>query len=118
MKIKNREHYDDCKAKNTDPCGKEIFRYAEVWADLMEAEMVKGATLSDMAERTSHEADTEDITGFMYGIAVNFLYHVWEHGDALRRWHNKKTQIGTEGDEANENDGVLNPALLIMEKKT
>ena len=34
--------------------------------------------------------------------------------DRLRRWHNKATQIGTEGDKANETGGVLNPALLTI----
>ena len=36
------------------------------------------------------------------------------HGEALRRWHNRDTQIGTEGDKANESGGVLNPALLTI----
>ena len=42
------------------------------------------------------------------------LAQCWVHGEALRRWHNRDTQIGTEGDKANESGGVLNPALLTI----
>ena len=51
----------------------------------------------------------------MYGAAVSTLVAVWEHGEALRRWHNLKTQIGNEGERANASGGVLNPALLTVE---
>jgi len=53
----------------------------------------------------------------MYGCAVVILSKCWEHGEALRRWHNKDTQIGDEGDRANESGGVLNPALLSIGPK-
>lgn len=107
-----KARWDYFEAINSDPYGSGVVRYAKKWAEAMEAEMDKGAKLVDIAERTSHEADTEGITGFMYGCAVGALAGMWEHGDALRRWHNKKTQIGDEGDRANETGGVLNPALL------
>lgn len=58
--------------------------------------------------------DDDGITGFMYGCAVQMLAKSWKHGEALRRWHNKETQIGMEGDKANETGGVLNPALLSL----
>lgn len=99
-------------AVNTDPYGRRCFTYAEEWADLMEARMAKGEALEDCAAATSREADTDGITGFMYGAAVSILAKCWVHGDQLRRWHNLKTQIGTEGERANERGTVLNPALL------
>jgi hypothetical protein len=89
-----------------------VITYAEQWADLMERDMAAGKKLEDVAEATSHEADTDGVTGFMYGAAVSVLAQVWEHGEALRRWHNLKTQIGHEGERANETGGTLNPALL------
>ena len=64
------------------------------------------------AKKICFNVDQEGITGFMYGCAVGILSQVWVHGEQLRRWQNKDTQIGTEGDEANEKGGVLNPALL------
>jgi hypothetical protein len=93
---------------------KGVVDYMERWADLMEAELARGASLESIAQSTSHTADTEGITGFMYGCAVSALAHFWEHGETLRQWHNLKTQIGTEGERANKDGGVLNPAILTI----
>jgi hypothetical protein len=78
----------------------------------MEAAMDAGESLEACAKRASHEADTEGITGFMYGAAVSTLAQAWVHGDRLRRWHNLDVQIGNEGEKANESGGTLNPALM------
>lgn len=101
------QEYTDWKNKNTA-----IFNYAETWANLMELHISEGSKLEDIADTQSHEADTEGITGFMYGAAVSILSQCWTHGEQLRVWHNLKTQIGTEGEKANQNGGVLNPAML------
>jgi hypothetical protein len=106
---------EDCKKlaeTKTDDWGSAIIRYAELWARLMEGRIANGATLEGCADETSHLADNEGITGFMYGCAVSFLSHVWIHGEQLRRWHNLSTQLGNEGEKANEIGGVLNPTLL------
>ena len=113
LKTGTEEAYAKWKAKNTDPYSAECFGYAEAWADLMEAGMAAGKNIAAMAETTRHQADTDGITGFMYGMAVGILARHWEHGEALRLWHNLKTQIHRdEGEKANESGGVLNPALL------
>lgn len=114
MKLKDKAGWDKGVENNKDPYGAAVYRYAEKWADAMEAKLSAGETVEQCAKSTSHEADTEGISGFMYGCAVNVLAHCWEHGEALRRWHNKDTQIGTEGDKANESGGVLNPAVLCV----
>ena len=98
--------YQSWKDKNSDPYGGACFTYAEQWADLMEAEIDKGAVLIDIAERTEREADTDGITGFMYGMAVNILSLCWIHGEELRQWHNKKYN--------HEGKGVVNPAILTI----
>ena len=95
-----------------------VITFAERWADLMEVKMAEGSALKDIASVSSHEADTEGITGFMYGAAVSILSAVWEYGEELRCWHNLDTQIGTEGERANESGGVLNPALLNIDVKS
>lgn len=114
MQIRDAEGWKAANDANppSEPYGHRVITYAEDWANFMEREMAAGHSLEDCAERTSHEADTDGITGFMYGAAVSVLSYVWAHGEALRRWHNLKTQIGTEGERANESGGVLNPALL------
>ena len=102
---------------NDDPYGAAAIRYAARWANIMEKRMAEGATLADCAEKASHDADIEGITGFMYGAAAAELAVAWKHGEELRRWHNLKTQIRDEGVKANESGGVLNPALLSIEAK-
>jgi hypothetical protein len=112
MKVSDEAGWNKWREGNKDPYGKACVDYAERWADAMEKLIDKGHKLEDIAETTSHTADTEGITGFMYGAAVHMLAGCWEHGEALRRWHNLKTQIGAEGEKANEEGGVLNPAIL------
>lgn len=97
---------------NNGPYGACVVRYAAAWAHLMETEMDAGAKLKGIAKKTSHTADTEGITGFMYGAAVATLAVVWKHGEELRRWHNLNSQIGTEGEKANKEGGTLNPAII------
>ena len=118
MEILDQKVYDDWKDKNSDdPYSARCFSYAEDWADLMEAKMAEGEKLADVASATSHEADYDGITGFMYGMAVSILSKCWKHGEELRVWHNLDTQIGNEGEKANEKGGVLNPAILNIETK-
>ena len=112
MKLKNEKEYNDWKANQKDGHGQAVFRYAEAWADAMEVGMKEGNSLTDIAEDLSHKADTEGITGFMYGCAVSILARCWEHGEELRQWHNLKTQLQDEGEKANKDGGVLNPAIL------
>ena len=114
MKVLNQIEYDDWKGKNTDPYGGECFRYAEAWAELLEAKLAQGLALADFASAASHEADTSGITGFMHGMALGILAKCWVHGEELRRWHNTFSQLNNEGEKANESGGVLNPAVLTV----
>lgn len=108
MKILNgkEKEYQDWKDKNNDPYGGATFRYAENWANLMEEKLHNGEKLIDVADKTSHEADTEGITGFMYGCAVSILSQCWLYGEQLRKWHNKEYDY--------EGDGIVNPAILTI----
>lgn len=112
MEVSDDNAWQEFKDKNQDSYGGQVVTYAERWARLMQLEMASGNNLEDVASATSHEADLEGITGFMYGAAVATLAQCWKHGEQLRRWHNLDTQLGNEGELANESGGVLNPALL------
>lgn len=118
MRIKDQANWDKYVTLNTDPYGKACVDYARAWADLMEQRMLAGAELEAVAKETSHQADTDGITGFMYGAAVSMLAQVWEHGERLRRWHNLDIQFKDEGEKANASGGVLNPALLVIGPKS
>lgn len=52
-------------------------QYAARWARLMEENIAKGVTGKEMVERTSHEANTDGITGAMHGAARAVLKHHW-----------------------------------------
>jgi hypothetical protein len=112
--LADAEGWQKSKDANSDGYGGGVMTFAEQWARLMQLDMANGAKLEDIADATSSEADTEGITGFMYGCAVSILSKCWAHGETLRRWHNLKTQIRNEGEKANESGGVLNPALLSI----
>lgn len=104
--------------KDPSGYGLGIIHYAEAWADLMEVGMARGQKLEDVAEKASHDADTEKITGCMYGMAVSILAKHWKYGEQLRRWHNKDCQLNDEGDRANESGGVLNPAMITVKGRS
>ena len=100
MKILNgkEQDYKDWYNKNTDPYGRACFRYAERWAEMLE-NAIENSTdepmnvIVDNADRLSHEADIEGITGYMYRAAVIILSKCWEYGEELRKWHNKRIQL-------------------------
>lgn len=118
MTFKNEKAKSDWEkglANNEDPYGRACFRFASEWATLMEKRIIEiegEMTISDIAQPCSREADTEGITGFMYGAAVAILSDCWVFGEDLRRWHNLDIQIKDEGERANERGTVLNPAML------
>jgi hypothetical protein len=115
IELADEESWVKTKEINSDGYGGGVLSFAERWARLMQIELANGKNLQDIADDTSSEADTEGITGFMYGAAVSILSKCWVHGETLRRWHNSKYQIGNEGDKANESGGVLNPAMLTID---
>lgn len=120
MKVKEgleEEYLKYAAIDQADPYSARVVSFGEDWANLMETELASGRTVEECAEATAHTADTDGITGFMYGTAVSALAKFWEHGDVLRRWHNLDTQIGDEGERANASGGTLNPALLNIQTK-
>lgn len=112
MSLKDPDGWAEAVKVNNDPYGAGVINYADKWARLMEARISNGESVAAVAKECSHLADADGITGFMYGCAVGILAQVWIHGEELRKWHNLDTQIGTEGEKANESGGILNPALL------
>ena len=114
MEFSNSAAWQSFEVANPDGYGRAVVEYAEQWARLMQLELASGRALEAIAEPTSRDADTDAITGFMYGCAVSMLAQCWIHGEQLRRWHNLKTQLHDEGARANASGGVLNPALLNL----
>lgn len=112
MKIKPemQNDYETGVLNNQDSYGKAIYDYANRWADMLEAEIDKGRdpaeVIIELAEKTSSDADTDGITGFMYGAAVAIISDCWIFGEILRKWHNKQYDY--------DGNGVVNPAILTI----
>jgi hypothetical protein len=56
----------------------------------MQAEIDKGKKLEDIADITSDEANTEDISVFMHSAAIYTLATCWKYGTQLLEWHEKQ----------------------------
>ena len=119
MKVRDQKAWDKWVSSNSDGgYGEQCLDFAEAWADLMEQAIAEGAKLEDIAEPLSHvAAKPYGLSGFQYGAAVVMLCQCWEHGERLRIWHNLDTQIGDEGERANESGETLNPAVMILGEK-
>ena len=107
MAITDQEAWDKGYEVNSkDGYGKMIFEYADRWARLMQHYVHEGEQISECAEKASHEADTDGITGFMYGAAVHILAQTWVHGEQLRQWHNAQYD--------HKGSGTVNPAIMTI----
>lgn len=104
--VKDAESLKKWEDNNQDEYGGAIVSYAKNWGRLMQVEIANGKEVKDIADKTSHEADIEGLTGFMYGAAISVLSTTWVHGEELRKWHNKEYD--------HEGDGVVNPAILTI----
>ena len=105
--------YKDWYEKQSDGYGRGCFTYAERWAEMLENKIDNSteSTLKVIVENAntlSHEADTEGITGFMYGCAVSILSQCWKYGEELRKWHNKEYDY--------DGEGVVNPVVLNISR--
>lgn len=117
MKLKKgmEAEYAEYVANNSkDGYSKAVVTYSEEWARLMEESITAGRTVAECAKEASHAVDTEGITGFMYGCAVQGLSHFWEHGDALRSWHNREYLPEEKAVAADARGAVVNPAVMTI----
>lgn len=96
------------KINSSDPYSNRCVTYAEDWANLMEEQIANGLTIGECASSTGDKADTDGITGFMYSSACSILSEVWEHGETLRIWHNRKYNPSYTG------EGTINAAILTI----
>lgn len=93
--------YDDWKNDNQDAYGKECFKFAEDWAELMEKEIDKEIdkendikkVLKEKAFETGMQATKYRLcTEFMFAIASEILVKCWEYGKYLDGFN--KTWLG------------------------
>ena len=107
----HEKEYKDWYDKNSDGYSRACFTFAERWAELLKKKIEESddetmKVIVGNARELSDEADTDGITGFMYGCAVSILSQCWKYGEYLRRWHNKEYSY--------DGNGVVNPAVLRL----
>lgn len=89
----------ELRANNAkDAVGLGIINYAERWCNMMEERIANGESVTQAAAETEYAADTELISGTMFGYSLNVLCRFWEHGEELREWYDSKYGIAEETD--------------------
>lgn len=86
MKIKKeleKEYEDFIDRNRKDSYSIGTVDYMIRWADLMEECINSGETIKECREKTSREADINDITKHMYEYAKSALIVFWEYGNQL-----------------------------------
>ena len=106
------EGWEKTLENNTSSYGAGVVFFANTWAQMMEGLINQGSALKDIADECSNLADTDGITGFMYGCAVSILSQCWKYGSDLNAWHNG--QYGEQGEEATKSGGTINPAVFTI----
>lgn len=114
-----KKMWEEGLAKNReDAYGYGCFRYASEWATRVEQRAKSGKAINaEVLEKAAQDADTEGITGFMYGVAVNILTNVWIHGVTLAKWHNRQYMEEKEADAAAEEGKTVNPSIIHIQRK-
>lgn len=99
---------------NKDFYSKAVIDFATRWAEMLENIISRKENedpknvIYNKADATSRLADTEGITGFQYGCAVQFLADVWKYGKILNSWHNAKWGY------SEDTEGTVNPAVWLV----
>lgn len=119
MRVKNKKRYIEWKKKNEDEYGKEVFEFAERWADLMEVVRAAGRKIEDVYEELSDTANTNGITGMMYYVALKILVENWVYGDELKAaiMKNDSTESNLEIKNTNDTLNSTVESILMSDKE-
>jgi|GEM_PF-3112677 len=84
MSVGNKAAWESYINTNNTPYGKAILSFTDRWGALMEKELAAGKPLdAAMVAKTADAADTEGLSGYMYGVARKLIVQVWENGPEL-----------------------------------
>ena len=114
MPITDMRNWNGCVATNSDPYGKACVDTARRVMEILDAE--PGAfNCHELMCRADKEVKAGGLTGYMAGAVASMISQIHSRGDEFRRVWNLGTQIGNEGEKANDSGGVLNPAVLNID---
>ena len=107
MKIKKglEKEWETDKKANQDPYGNAVIEVTENVGNLLD----KGLS----AEKALNKGIKDSgITGFQSGCMAGLLSKYHPRGEEFRKWWNLSNQSQDEGEKANKEGGILNPAIL------
>ena len=116
MPVTKQKEWDEAVKINKDPYGKCCVDVARQVMKILDDELGEFDPHTIIC-RADDETKAGGITGFMAGCVASMVSQCHSRGEEFRRKWNKDNQIQDEGDKANENGGILNPAVLNIETK-
>ena len=114
--IKQEDWNKHVEANKDDPYGKCCVDVARKVMEILDTDLVEFDPHTLIC-RADDVIDAGGITGFMAGCVASMVSQCHSRGDEFRRKWNLDTQIGDEGERANEKGGILNPALMNVSTK-
>lgn len=87
IELANSTDWEKTRLANQDGYGAAAFRYGERFGRVIQAELAKGSTVADAANKWEFEVDDDGLTGFQQSCALVALFHCWKHGPALKVWY-------------------------------
>lgn len=114
QRLKDKEKWQEWIDNNKDEYGGQCVKVAYHLMKRIDDPKVEitEAKIHTLIVDADNKTDEPGISGYMAGAVASMVSACHERGDEFRRAWNRDTQIGDEGDKANEGDGVLNPALM------
>ena len=114
MPITDQTKWQSWVNNNEDPYGKCCVDVARRVMEILDEEPAD-FDCHEIISRADKDINAGGITGFMAGAVASMVSGTHSRGETFRRKWNLDTQIGNEGEKANEVGGVLNPALLMID---
>lgn len=112
MKLKDEAAWMKFVENNQDAYGGDCVKVARRVMEILDEDQTFNC--HEIICLANKESEAGGITGFMAGCVASMVSACHERGEEFRRQWNSDNQIGNEGDKANDEGGVLNPALLVV----
>lgn len=112
MSIINQKKWKSYEEKNSDPYGKCCIDVARRVMEILDEN--KEFDTNKIICQADNDIEAGGITGFMAGCVAQIVSACHSRGEEFRRKWNIDNQISNEGEKANNSNGVLNPALLVV----
>lgn len=119
MRLKDESAWQEWCDNNTDGYGGACVKVAAKLMEIIDDDSVEITkdTVHALVSRADDESKVGGITGFMAGAVASMVSQCHERGEEFRQAWNNEVAIGDEGEKANDEGGVLNPALLNIEPR-